>query len=263
MNARAHTSREIWISGYNPVKEALHGPGALLSELVLARNDQRAAELTVTAKERGLAVRQESFEALSALVGHARHQGVALRSHEFRYTPLETMLERPIDKRQPLLALDSVQDPQNLGALIRSACFLGVKGMILPKDRSAGISATVIKIASGAAAYLPVAQVVNLAQTLGRLKESGLWVVGMDVEGAQVLYEADLSMPLTLVVGNEQKGLRPLIRKHCDLLVRIPAGGPIQSLNAATAGAIALAEVQRQQLAATKPTSSQKAPYQP
>jgi 23S rRNA (guanosine2251-2'-O)-methyltransferase len=108
-----------------------------------------------------------------------------------------------------------------------------------------------------------VAQVVNLAQTLGRLKENGLWVVGMDVEGAQVLYEADLSMPLTLVVGNEQKGLRPLIRKHCDLLVRIPTGGPIQSLNAATAGAIALAEVQRQQLAATKPTSSQKAPYQP
>ena len=136
------------------------------------------------AKERGLTVRQETFEALSALVGHARHQGVALRSHEFRYTPLETMLERPIEKRQPLLALDSVQDPQNLGALIRSACFLGVKGMILPKDRSAGISATVIKIASGAAAYLPVVQVVNLAQTLERLKESGLWVVGMDVEGA-------------------------------------------------------------------------------
>lgn len=134
--------------------------------------------------------------------------------------------------------------------------------MVITKDRSAGISSTVVKIASGAAAHLTVIQVVNLAQTLERLKESGLWIVGLDLAGDQVLYDADLTMPLTLVVGNEQKGLRLLVRKHCDLLVRIPTSGPIESLNAATAGAIALAEVQRQQRAARKSVLSQKGPYQ-
>lgn len=258
MKARSHSSRSIWIAGHNPVKEALRSPGTLLSELVLARNDQRAAELAELAAERGLTVRQETFEALSALVGHTHHQGAALRSAEFRYTPLETFLERPLEQRQPILALDSIQDPQNLGALIRSACFLGVAGMVLTKDRSASVSSTVIKIASGAAAHLPIIQVVNLAQTLERLKESGLWIVGMAVEGEQILYEADLAIPLVLVVGNEQKGIRPLVGKHCDLLVRIPASGPIASLNAATAGAIALAEVQRQQRAVRKSISSQK-----
>ncbi len=157
-------------------------------------------------------------------------------------------MERPLEDRQPVLILDSIQDPQNLGALIRSACFLGARGIILPKDRSAKITSTVIKVASGATVYLPVIQVVNLAQALDHLKGSGLWIAGLDVEAEQSLYEVDLSVPLGLVVGNEQKGLRPLTRKHCDFLVHIPAGGPLQSLNAATAGAIALAEVQRQRL---------------
>jgi len=262
MKAKPTHVREIWICGFNPVKEALHSGLASISELVLARNDQRASELSAMAQERGVTLRREPFDTLSALVGHTHHQGVALRSREFRYTAFETFQERTLAERQPILALDSVQDPQNLGALIRSACFLGVKGMIVPKDRSATITGTVVKIASGATAYLPIIQVVNLAQTLERLKDSGLWIVGMDVEGEQVLYEADLSMPVALVVGNEQKGLRPLIRKNCDFLVRIPAGGPLQSLNAATAGAIALAEIQRQQLRFRKPASFQKAPSQ-
>lgn len=262
MKARSHAGHGLLIAGYNPVKEALQSAGTLLHELILARNDQRTAELSNLAVKRGLTIRQETFEVLSALVGHTHHQGVALRSAEFRYTPLETFLERPLEQRQPLLALDSVQDPQNLGALIRSACFLGITGMVLTKDRSAGVSSTVVKIASGAAAHLPIIQVVNLAQTLERLKESGLWIVGMDVTGEQILYEADLTAPLTLVVGNEQKGLRPLVRKHCDLLVRIPAGGPLDSLNAATAGAIAMAEVQRQQRMARKATLSRRAPSQ-
>ena len=252
MKTRSHAGRSIWITGHNPVKEALRSPGTLISELVLARHDHRTAELEALAAHRGLTVRQETFDALSALVGHTHHQGAALRSAEFQYTPLETFLQRPLERRQPILALDSIQDPQNLGALIRSTCFLGGAGMVVTKDRSASVTSTVIKIASGAAAYLPIMQVVNLAQTLERLKESGLWIVGMAGYGDQSLYEADLTAPLALVVGNEQKGLRPLTRKHCDLLVRIPASGPLESLNAATAGAIALAEVQRQQQAVRK-----------
>jgi 23S rRNA (guanosine2251-2'-O)-methyltransferase len=239
-----------WIVGFNPVKEALSSPDMAVKELVLARRDQRSVELRAMAEERGAIVRYETFEVVSALTGHTHHQGLAARAEEFRYAALDAFLQGPIEERQPILILDSIQDPQNLGALIRSACFLGAKGMIIPKDRSAGITGTVIKVASGGTVHLPLIQVVNLAYTLDHLKNSGLWIVGLDLEGRQSLYEADLSLPLGLVVGNEQKGLRPLVRKHCDFLVRIPASGPLQSLNAATAGAIALAEAQRQRHAA-------------
>ena len=249
MRTRSRHDQDIWIVGYNPVKEAFSRPDMAVKELVLARDDQRSAELRTMAERCGIPVRRQTDDALSALTGDTHHQGVAARAEEFRYTPLGAFFRRPIEERHPLIILDSIQDPQNLGALIRSACFLGAKGMVLPQDRSARITSAVIKIAAGATAHLPVIQVVNLAQTLDLLKESGLWIVGLDVEGKQSLYQADLSPPLGLVVGNEQKGLRPLVRRHCDFLVRIPASGPLQSLNAATAGAIALAEVQRQRLA--------------
>jgi len=252
MKPKARHEHDCWISGYNPVKEALSSRDMVVKELVLTRRDQRAAALEAMAAERGITVRHESADVISALAGHTHHQGLAVRSEEFRYTALEAFLQHPLEERQPILILDSIQDPQNLGALIRSACFLGAKGMIIPKDRSARITSTVIKVASGATVYLPVIQVTNLAQALDHLKNSGLWTVGLDLEAKQSLYQVDLSLPLGLVVGNEQKGLRPLVRRHCDFLVHSPAGGALQSLNAATAGAIALAEVQRQRLAARK-----------
>jgi 23S rRNA (guanosine2251-2'-O)-methyltransferase len=260
MKAGHRHDHDYWIVGYNPVKEALSSPDMAVKELVLARRDQRSAELGAKAEERGASVRYESHEAISALTGHTHHQGLAARAGEFRYAALDPFLQRPVEERQPLLILDSIQDPQNLGALIRSACFLGAKGMIIPKDRSAGITAAVVKVASGGTVHLPLIQVVNLVHTLGHLKDSGLWIVGLDLEGRQPLYEADLSPPLGLVVGNEQKGLRPLVRKHCDFLVRIPALGPLQSLNAATAGAIALAEVQRQRHTAKTQGGSRRGP---
>lgn len=249
MTEKPRRKDEIWISGYNPAKEVLSTEVVTIKELVLARGDQRAAELKSMAEEQGIPVHLESPDTISGLVGHTHHQGIAVHAGEFRYGVLDAFLQLPMAERDLFLVLDCLQDPQNLGALIRSACFLGAKGLILPRDRSARISGTVIKVASGATVYLPIIQVTNLAQALERLKTSGLWIVGLDVEAKQSLYEADLSMPLGLVVGNEQKGLRPLIRKLCDFLVQIPSGGPLQSLNAATAGAIALAEVQRQRKA--------------
>jgi 23S rRNA (guanosine2251-2'-O)-methyltransferase len=249
MRTGSRRDHGCWIVGHNSVKEALANREMAVQELVLARSDHRTAELKALAESRRIVVRRETEEAISALTGHPRHQGVAVRAEQFHYTPLDIFLRRPIEEQQPIVILDSIQDPQNLGALIRSACFLGAKGLILPKDRSARITSTVIKVASGATVHLPVMQVVNVAQALDHLKSSGLWIVGLDVEGKASLYDTDLTLPLGLVVGNEQKGLRPLVRKHCDFLVRIPAGGPLQSLNAATAGAIALAEVQRQRLA--------------
>lgn len=237
--------RDVWISGINPVKEALLASTPGIHEMVVCRADQRTRELLERGKTKGIPVRESTRDALTALVGHPHHQGVALRAGEHSYVSLESLLERPLVEREPLVVLDCIQDPQNLGAILRSACFLGAKGVVIPRDRSARITETAIKVAAGATSYLPVVQTVNLTRSLELMKEAGLWIVGLDLEGDRSIYDADLSMPLALVVGNEQKGMRPLVRKHCDQLVKIPARGPLQSLNAATAGAVALAEVQR------------------
>lgn len=238
----------LWITGINPAREALRAGRFTIREMVLARADVRIQEMRQWAAQQGIPWRQADREALTALVGHEHHQGVALRLEGYPYTPLEDFLRGPLEARDPLLILDSIQDPQNLGALLRSACFLGAKGVIIPRDRAAGVTETVIKVAAGATSFLPVVQVTNLARSLEDLKEAGLWIVGLDVEGDRSLYEADLSGPLGLVVGNEQKGMRPLVRQSCDFLVKIPTVGPLDSLNAAAAGAIAMAEVQRQRL---------------
>jgi 23S rRNA (guanosine2251-2'-O)-methyltransferase len=236
----------IWVSGINPAREAFRASSLAILEIVVARDDHRVNELLASGKQKNIPIRHEARNSLSELVGHTHHQGIALRVQEYPYADFDRILGLPIHEREPLIILDSVQDPQNLGAIMRSGCFLGAKAVIIPKDRSARVTAAVIKVAAGAASYIPVVQVVNLARALEQLKEAGHWIMGLDVEGRRSLYEADLSVPLGLVIGNEQKGLRPLIRKSCDLLVQVPAHGPIQSLNAATAGAVALAEVQRQ-----------------
>ncbi len=246
---KAHPSeREIWISGVNPVKEALLSEKIDAGELVLSRSDSRAQEIEELAGKRRIPVTRSVRERIAELTGHAHHQGVALKIAEFHYAELETILEKPLAGREPLLVLDSIQDPQNLGAILRSACFLGAKAVILPKDRSASVTAAVIKIAAGATAYVPVAVVTNVVRTLKQLKSAGYWVAGLEVKGSKNSYEADFTVPLCLVIGNEQKGIRPLVRKECDLLVQIPAAGPLDSLNAAAAAAVALYEVLRQRL---------------
>jgi 23S rRNA (guanosine2251-2'-O)-methyltransferase len=217
-------------------------------ELWFARDDERMRELLRLAEMRGIPCSPKSDEALAAFIGHPHHQGVALHLREFPYTPLEELLEAPLTARDPLLIVDCLQDPQNLGALMRSACFLGAKAIVMPKDRSANVTGTVARVAAGAVSLLPVARVTNLTVALEHLKSAGLWIVGLDVQSRQSIYEADLTLPVGLVVGNEEKGMRTLTRKQCDFLLRIPGSGLLNSLNAATAGAVALAEIQRQRL---------------
>jgi 23S rRNA (guanosine2251-2'-O)-methyltransferase len=236
----------VWISGVNQSLEALRADGIRVREIILARTDDRIQEIVDRAAARGIPVRRESRDTLSTILGHVHHQGVALLTDEFPYTPLDAILERPLPEREPLIVLDLIQDPQNFGAILRSGCFLGARGVVIPKDRSARVTQAVIKVAAGATAYVSVSEVTNLVRTLDELKEAGLWVVGLDVQAEQSIYNADLTSPLALVVGSEHKGLRHLIRAHCDLMVTIPARGPLDSLNAATACAVALAEVQRQ-----------------
>jgi 23S rRNA (guanosine2251-2'-O)-methyltransferase len=246
------SDKEIWISGINPVREALKAVLSPSAELILARSDPRGRELEEMAHSRGVRIGRDTRERLTELAGHVHHQGVALKIPEFPYAGLEDLLEKPLPERDPLVILDSIQDPQNLGAILRSACFLGAGGVVIPRDRAARVTASVIKIAAGATSYLPVAQITNLARALGQMKEAGFWIAGLDVMGDKTLFEADLTVPLCLVVGNEQKGIRPLVRSECDLLVRIPALGPIESLNVASATTVALAEIQRQRLSSAK-----------
>lgn len=248
MKDKSRKPNPLWITGVNPVKTALQAGKPGMSELLMARTDARSEELAAIARQHKVPLRRVPKEDLSAAVGHGHHQGVALRASEYSYATLESILTQPLPQREPLVILDSIQDPQNLGAILRSACFLGAAALILPRDRSATITDTVIKVAAGATAHVPVVQVTNLVRAVEELKAAGLWIAGLDLQGNQSLYQADLSVPLGLVVGNEQKGIRPLLKKHCDLLVQIPAHGPLQSLNAATATAIALAEIQRQRL---------------
>jgi 23S rRNA (guanosine2251-2'-O)-methyltransferase len=245
---RSAARKGIWISGVNPVKAALQADNIELEEIFFCRIDQRIQELLDVSRNKGISVQQTDRQELSLLVGHSHHQGVALRGADYPYSSLDDLLDQPIEQIEPIVLLDSVQDPQNLGALLRSACFLGAKHVILPKDRAAQVTSAVIKVSAGATAYVPVVRVTNLVTALQQLKAIGLWIIGLDLNAREHLYQADLTVPLGLLVGSEQKGIRPLVRKTCDHLLHIPAIGPMESLNAATAGAIALAEVQRQRL---------------
>ncbi|HYA42671.1 MAG TPA: 23S rRNA (guanosine(2251)-2'-O)-methyltransferase RlmB [Syntrophobacteraceae bacterium] len=239
---------EIWISGVNPVREALRAGWAAAGELVLSRSNSKGREIEDLAMKRGIAATRSVRQRITELAGHTHHQGVALSISQFPYADLESLLEKPLPEREPVVVLDSIQDPQNLGAILRSACFLGAKGVIIPKDRSASVSRAVIKIASGATAYIPVARVTNVARSLQQLKSAAYWVVGLEMTGKKRSFEVNLNVPLCLVIGNEQKGIRPLVRSECDLLIQIPAGGPLESLNAASAATVALYEVLRQRL---------------
>ncbi len=244
--------KKIWISGINPIKEALRADTISAGELLVARKDLRGQEIEELAKERGLPVSQSTREHLTEIVGHVHHQGIVLSQPEFPYTSIERILERPCEERDPILVLDSIQDPHNLGAILRSACFLGARAVFIPKDRAAQVTSAVIRTAAGATSYVSVARITNISRVLKQLKQAGYWVAGLDVGGKLSLYDADLRVPLCLVIGNEQKGIRPLVRSECDLLLRIPACGPLDSLNAASAATIALAEVQRQRLSSKK-----------
>ena len=162
---------------------------------------------------------------------------------EFRYAELEDLLGKP---RALLLVLDGVTDPQNLGALVRSAHALGAQGVVLPKDRAAGIGPTAFKAAAGALEHCPVARVTNLSRALEQLKQAGIWTVALAGDGEKDLREIDLRVPVALVLGSEGSGVRPLVRKTCDHVARIPMAGRIGSLNVSAAGAIALYEAARQ-----------------
>lgn len=238
--------------GRNAVTEALKA-GRGINKILLAEGDKEAfaSEIMNLAKERKIIcqfVERSKIEAIAA--GH-RHQGVLAYVAPVEYAELEDILKAAEEKGEApfLLLLDELEDPHNLGALLRTADATGVHGVLIPKHRSVPLNATVAKTSAGAIEYVPVARIGNISQTLKALKEKGFWVAGADMDGAQAYNEADLTGALVLVVGSEGRGMSRLTKEACDFIVSMPMVGRINSLNASVAGSILMYESMRQRLA--------------
>lgn len=236
------------IYGFHAVVSRLRQHAPAVKEIFLdsARRDRRAQDLLRLAGSHGVRVVAVDAGRLDGLTGNARHQGVAARVEA---APLPTRIDDVLDGlSEPalLLLLDGVTDPHNLGACLRVANAMGVHAVIAPKDRAVGITATVSKVASGAAETVPYLAVTNLARAMRELKEREIWLIGADEGGAQELYATKLTGALAWVLGAEGEGLRRLTRETCDEVVRIPMLGTVESLNVAVSAGICLAESRRQ-----------------
>ncbi|MBE6084055.1 MAG: 23S rRNA (guanosine(2251)-2'-O)-methyltransferase RlmB [Selenomonas ruminantium] len=238
--------------GRNAVTEALRA-GRGINKILLADGDRegQVSEITALAKERGIILQFVERSKIESIAGGLRHQGVLAYVAPVAYAELDDILAKAEAAGEPpfLLLLDELEDPHNLGALLRTADATGVHGVLIPKRRSVPLTATVAKTSAGAVEYVPVARIGNIAQTLKALKEKGFWVAGADMDGSQNYYEADLTGPLVLVVGSEGKGMGRLTKEQCDFIVKMPMVGKINSLNASVAGSILMYESMRQRLA--------------
>jgi 23S rRNA (guanosine2251-2'-O)-methyltransferase len=240
-----------FVYGVNPVLEALRAHPKDVVRVLLergrdGRRSQGAEKVAQAAAQAGARVEDVPHNEIARRSAGGVHQGVGAELAEFQYLELQDLLAAPRDRPAFLLVLDGVTDPQNLGALIRSAHALGAHGVVLPKDRAAGITPAAFKAAAGALEHCPVARVTNLARALEQLKEAGIWTVALAADGERGLDELDLTTPIALVMGSEASGVRPLVRKTCDHVARIGMKGKVGSLNVSAAGAIALYEVARQ-----------------
>jgi 23S rRNA (guanosine2251-2'-O)-methyltransferase len=239
-----------WVVGRNSVVEALRA-NVPVSAVYIAERTQRDDRLRETLKivaEHGHPVLEVSRAELDRLTGDAVHQGIALKVPPYDYAHPDDLVERAREQSEsPLIvALDSVTDPRNLGAVVRSAAAFGVHGVVVPERRAAGMTAGAWKSSAGAATRVPVARATNLTRQLKSFQQAGLMVAGLDAAGDTDLAQLDLaSDPLVLVIGSEAKGLSRLVRESCDVLVRIPMRSDTESLNAGVAAGIALYEIAR------------------
>jgi 23S rRNA (guanosine2251-2'-O)-methyltransferase len=239
------------IYGVNPVKELLRGGGEGLSELWLAEGirSPAVAELERQARAAGAQVRHAPRPKLDKLAGADRHQGVvALLSGDFRYVEVADILDAAKARGEsPLLViLDGVEDPQHLGAIIRSAVALGAHGVVIPRDRAVGVTPVVVKASAGVIERCLLARVTNISRIIDELKESGVWSVALTADAGRDLAHLDLKGPTALVLGSEGEGIRQLVRTTCDHQARIGMVGEVESLSVSAAAAISLYEVARQ-----------------
>jgi len=239
------------IYGLAPALEALRARRREIQKILVASgaNQSRLNELIETARRAGVPIEKRDRRALDELTRHANHQGVValITPHDGKsaYVETETILDSMGDP--PLLVLlDSVEDPHNLGAILRTCECAGVDGVFIPEHRAAGLSETVAKTSAGAVEYVRVARVTNLVPLIGELKDRGVWVVGVEGGTGDLYSDFDMKVPLAVVLGSEAKGIRRLVREKCDAVVSIPMRGRINSLNVSVAAGIVLFEIVRQ-----------------
>jgi 23S rRNA (guanosine2251-2'-O)-methyltransferase len=234
-----------YVYGRRAVVEALRA-GKQIEHILLARGarEQGAVmDLVAAARKAGVSVREVPRQELDRIAPGNAHQGVAAQIAEFEYAEVEDLLAAARERGEPafLLLLDSVQDPQNFGTLLRTAEAVGVHGVVIAERRAVGVTPAVVKASAGAVEHLKIAQVTNLARTIEELKKENIWIVGVENDpGAQDYSQFDFKMALALVLGSEGAGLGRLVKEKCDFLVRLPMWGKIESLNVAVAGSIIL-----------------------
>lgn len=238
------------IYGLHPVKEALKSSRLKIQKILIGTKIPQPSlqEIIDLAKQRKVPVEDTSKNSLEQLTQGKVHQNVIAFVQEIPFVPFEEMLFnwRKEERRATFLILDGIQDPQNFGSLIRTALGCGAHGIIIPKDRSVGITPGVVKASAGAITYLPIAQVVNIARTIDLLKKEGIWIYGASGEAKDLIYQIDFNVDLAIIIGAEGKGMRPLVKKKCDQLFSIPMKGPLNSFNASVTGGMILYEVMRQ-----------------
>ena len=239
------------IEGRNAVAEALRA-GTPIDKVFLLKGevDLPLRQLANQARQQGAVLAEVDRHKLDAMSRTHAHQGIIAVAAVREYASVEDLLQAARDRGEPplLVVCDELSDPHNLGAVIRTAECAGAHGVIIPKRRSAGLTAVVAKTSAGAVSHLPVARVANLPSLLKQLKKEGLWIFGAAADGPVSLYEADLKGPAAIVIGSEGSGMSRLVAETCDVLVRIPMKGALDSLNASAAAAILLYEAVRQRL---------------
>ena len=240
--------QEFTIEGRNAVIEAFRS-GKPIDKLFLLENCQDGPIMSIRreAQKQGTLVKYVTRERLNQLSETGKHQGVIAYAAAYEYAQVEDMLEAAEKKGEApfLFLLDNIEDPHNLGAIIRTANLAGAHGVIIPKNRAAGLTAAAAKASAGAINYTPVARVTNLAKTIEDLKKKGLWFVCADMGGSS-MYELDLKGPIGLVIGNEGEGVGRLVKEKCDMVASIPMKGDIDSLNASVAAGVLAYEIVRQ-----------------
>jgi len=235
------------IIGRNPVLEALKSERDI-NKIWIAEGSQRGAmqQIIQLAKQNGVLVQYVPKKKIDQMA-EGNHQGVIAQVAAYKYYEVTELFKRAAEKSEPpfFLILDELEDPHNLGSIMRTADAVGAHGIIIPKRRSVGLTATVAKASTGAIEHIPVARVTNLARTIEELKKQGVWIVGTDAKGSDDYRSLDGTMPIALVIGSEGKGIGRLILEKCDFLVRLPMKGKVTSLNASVAASLLMYEVYR------------------
>lgn len=237
-----------FIYGINTVAEALKARGRAFEWVGVAkeRNDLRLQRVIEDCRKSGIAVRFLPRPELDRMAGNNAHQGIVAVTSSKQYSDLDDVIAAKRGAHSLIVVLDGVEDPHNLGAILRTADAAGANGVVIPERRAAGVTGTVAKTSAGATAHLPIAKVTNIARTIEELKSKDFWSVGLDERGSQTYDSVDYSMNCAIVLGAEGKGLHDLVKKKCDFLVSIPMLGHVPSLNVSVAAGIVLYEVVRQ-----------------